>query len=226
MIDWEDMASFTDDGVARILVADCGDNHAKRQSIILHLFAEPDPRESTALDSEHSIVVTYPDGPRDCEAVAVDPHREQIVLIAKTAWPVCGVYSIPLPKLATISKPWSVTTAKRVGTIALPMVTAMDIEQSSGDIWLASYFQAFRFRCEDRNVSIAQQISQLPRPYELPRWKQIESIAVDEAGDAWLTSEGTPAPLGRLRQDRPSAGEPSTSASSNSKTKPGRRTSP
>lgn len=210
LVDWEDMASFTEDGIARLLVADCGDNNAQRQFITLYLFDEPDPKESTVVDSTQTIVVTYPDGPRDCEAVAVDTHRAQIVLIAKTAWPVCRVYSIPLP--GRLARPThSSVTAKQLGTVPLPMATGMDIEQSSGDIWLVSYFQAFRFRSEDRDESIAGQLARLPQAYELPRWKQIESIAVDETGDAWLTSEGAPAPLGRLLQERSPAHKTSTS---------------
>ena len=74
----------------------------------------------------------------------------------------------------------------------------MDIDQTNGDIWMVSYFQAFRFRCAQRDASMAQQLTELPEPHELPRWRQIESVAVDHARDIWVTSEGFPTPLGRL----------------------------
>jgi len=200
VVDWEDMASFTDHGIPRLLIADCGDNQASRVSITLHLFDEPDPTQSTSPKDIQTISVIYPDGPRDCEAVAVDEQRHQIVLISKSALPACGVYLVPLPQRVTKSTQATVT-AKRIGTLPLPMVTAMDVDPSSGDIWVVSYFQAFRFRCADREGSIARQISALPEPHELPRWKQIESVAVDAANDIWVTSEGSPAPLGRLPQN-------------------------
>jgi hypothetical protein len=199
--DWEDMASFTDHGIPRLLVADCGDNQAKRDSITLHLFDEPDPTKSTSPKNTQTISVVYPDGPRDCEAVAVDQHRRQIVLVSKSKLPAAGVYVVPLPDRGLKSRPETVM-AKRVGTLPLPMITAMDIHQPSGDIWVVSYFHAFRFRCPARDVSIARQMTLVPEAHELPRWKQIESVAVDAAHDIWVTSEGSPTPLGRLPQNK------------------------
>jgi hypothetical protein len=198
MIDWEDMASFTDHGVPRLLIADCGDNESKRSSITLHLLDEPDPRDSKSRNSKQTMSIVYSDGPRDCEAVAVDAHRQQIVLISKTFLPAAGVYVVPLP---TREETPTRAIAKRVATLPLPMVTAMDIDQSSGDIWVVSYFQGFRFRCADRDIPIARQIAALPQSHELPRWKQIESVAVDADHDVWVTSEGSPTPLGRLPQN-------------------------
>jgi hypothetical protein len=78
------------------------------------------------------------------------------------------------------------------------MITAMDVHQESGDIWVVSYFQAFRFASASRDIPIDEQLGALPEPYELPRWKQIEAVAIDAAKNVWLTSEGSPAPLGRL----------------------------
>jgi hypothetical protein len=78
------------------------------------------------------------------------------------------------------------------------MVTAMDVHQESGDIWVIGYFQAFRFASASRGMPIAKQLAALPEPHELPRWKQIEAVAIDAANDVWLTSEGSPAPFGRL----------------------------
>ena len=143
--------------------------------------------------------MTYPDGPHDCEAVAVDSRRRQIVLIAKTVMPLCGVYLVPLPERAEPPSDVDVT-AQRACALPMPMVTAMDIDSISGDIWIVSYFQGFRFRCSERAMPVAVQLAGLPEPHEMPRWKQIESIAVDAAGDVWVTSEGSPTPLGRLPQ--------------------------
>ena len=44
--DWEDMVAFTDAGVPRLLVADCGDNGMKRSSVSLVLWDEPNPTKS------------------------------------------------------------------------------------------------------------------------------------------------------------------------------------
>jgi hypothetical protein len=196
-VDWEDIACFADQGVSRLLVADCGDNQSERESITLYLFDEPDPTKSTSIEKTQKISVLYPDGPRDCEAVAVDQQRRLIVLVSKSKWPAAGIYVVPLPERVTRSTRTTVT-AHRIGTLPLPMITAMDIHQPSGDVWLVSYFHAFRYACSARNGLLARQLTRITEIRELPRWKQIESVAVDAANDIWVTSEGAPAPLGRL----------------------------
>jgi len=201
-IDWEDMAAFTDHGVARLLVADCGDNRARRKSVTLYMFDEPDPDESTDVKQVQAIRVSYQDGPGDCEAVAVDEVRRQIVMVMKSKLPAAALYVLPLPNRTAnraIGAPISVT-ANRMATIPVPIITAMDVDQSTGAIWLASSFQAFCFRCQQRDTAISIQLAALPSSQELPRWKQIEAVAVDTASNVWITSEGSPTPMGRLPQ--------------------------
>ena len=199
--DWEDLCGYVDDGVPRLLVADCGDNARTRDTIKLYLMNEPDPQESDTIRDVEEIEVRYPDGARDCEAVAVDVSRRLIVLITKSFLPSCGVYVLPLPPLKQTLDERTVT-ARRIGSLPLPMVTAMDIDPVSGDIWVVSYFQAFQFKAGGGDRDLAWQLKQLPIAHELPRWRQIEAVAIDANQDVWVTSEGSPAPLGRLPQRR------------------------
>lgn len=196
-LDWEDMASFKDDDMARILIADCGDNLAKRESIYLYLLDEPDPTKSTTSKTYQSLNVTYPDGAQNCEAVLVDASTRRIFLATKSAFPRSAIFSVPLPDPREKLKDKKIT-AKRVTTVPIPMVTAMDIDPNSGDLWLSNYFQVFRFKASDSNASLNDQLGALPIPLVLPRWKQIEAIAIDPSGDLWLTSEGERPPLGRI----------------------------
>jgi hypothetical protein len=199
MGDWEDMAGYLDQGVPRLLVADSGDNDTNRRHVRLYLFDEPDPTEETTLGDEdvQTIRVAFPDGPQDCEAVAVDVAREIIILVAKTKLPLCGVYTIPLPRRDGGTADYTIV-ATRVTSLPIPMVTAMDIDSANGDLWIVSYFQSFRFRCPERNMSLQRQFLALPDPYELPRWRQIEAVAIDRSHNVWVTSEGRNTPLGRL----------------------------
>lgn len=199
MNDWEDVAGFLDGDVPRLLVADTGDNDSKRSDVRLYLFEEPDPKKKTTLGSREvqTIRVTYPDGAQDCEAVAVDVVRKAIILVTKTKLPLCGVYTIPLPSIEQGTDDYA-TTAKRVTSLPIPMVTALDIDPINGDLWLVSYFQTFCFRCPDRGMHLQRQFSSLPEAYELPRWRQIEAVAIDPSHNVWVTSEGKHAPLGRL----------------------------
>jgi hypothetical protein len=197
--DWEDMASFRDAGIPRLLIADCGDNKANRPSISLYLIDEPDPEGNTEAQKVQTISVRYPDGARDCEAVAVDTLGRQIVLVAKSLLPTAGIYVVPLPERSEGVESEISVTAMRIGTLPVPMVTGMDIDPANGDIWIVNYFQAFCFSCTDRNPSIAQRLSGTPSAHEVPRWKQIEAVAVANASTVWVTTEGSPALLGRIR---------------------------
>ena len=197
--DWEDMSSLLDRGVPRLLVADCGDNQALRPSISLYLLDEPDPDRTTETRKVQAIEVRYPDGPRDCEAVAVDTHSRQIILIAKSRFLAAGIYVVPLPeRQSEPGDPVSVI-AKRIGTLPMPMITAMDVDPRSGDIWIVNYFQAVCFSCSDRSETINERLSGRPSAYELPHWKQIEAVAVDRMSAIWVTTEGSPGRLGRVR---------------------------
>ena len=207
MTDWEDMASFNDNGQARLLVADCGDNRSIRESITLHLFDEPDPDRNSKFPQRQSIVVTFSGGPCDCEAIGVDVRQRQIILVAKTILSPATVYRLPLPQRPTeranLAKPnRAITklhaTAVAVKSLGLPLVTGLDIDDSSGDVWLTSYFQAFRFRATGPTQVLRRRLSGQPEVVRLPKWKQIEAIAVDSNRDAWVTTEGVPAKLGRL----------------------------
>ena len=197
--DWEDMASFVHQGVPRLLIADSGDNDSNRSRVLLHLFDEPDPTQKTKLGDREiqTLKVTYEDGPRDCEAVAVDVSRGVIILVTKTKLPLCGVYTIPLPGRDESGGDAKVI-ARNVKLLPIPMVTALDIDARTGDLWLVSDVHTFCFRCGDRNMSLQRQLTAMPDTYELPRWKQIEAVAVDRAQNVWVTSEGKHAPLGRL----------------------------
>jgi hypothetical protein len=197
--DWEDLSAFVQDGVPRLLIADCGDNDFERSHARIHLFDEPDPTKKTTLDDDdiQTLRVTYEDGPQDCEAVAVDVSRGLIILVSKTKLPYCGVYAIPLPPRTNKQGDMQVT-AKRVCSLPIPMVTALDVDANNGDLWLVSYFHALCYRCTSRLMPLHAQFSGSPEIYELPRWKQIEAVAIDGDHNVWLTSEGKKAPLGRL----------------------------
>ena len=99
--DWEDMASFTLDGVAYLIIGDVGDNNAVRTDCVLYVIKEPafTPTElvqTLFVDIAWQIPVSYPNGPRDCESIAVDVQEKMIYLISKRTKPAVA-YRLPLP---------------------------------------------------------------------------------------------------------------------------------
>jgi hypothetical protein len=201
-IDFEDMASFVQDSVPRIVVADFGDNGSSRPLVTLYFFDEPSPDQQTSVTKWTRIDVRYADGPRDCEAIAVDPDRGVVTLITKSFLPVASVYELPLPKRAggddDAAPPDAASDAAvltRVATLPIPLVTAADRDPASGDYVVTNYFQMFRYASGDNGKPWWQTA---PKAVDLPRLKQIEAVAVDRIGDVWVTSEGTPTPLAKV----------------------------
>jgi hypothetical protein len=98
--DWEDLASFELDGKSWLLIADTGDNDARRAYVWLHCVEEPDPahldtRGDLSVRPAWSLKLRYEDGPRDCESVAVDVEARRIYLLTKRETPA-RLYSVPL----------------------------------------------------------------------------------------------------------------------------------
>jgi len=98
--DWEDIASFSLDGVAWLAIGDVGDNRAVRHDTAIYLLPEPDPAafatgRELRLRPTARLPVVYPEGARDVESLAVDPVEGVIFLISKRTVPAV-VYTLPL----------------------------------------------------------------------------------------------------------------------------------
>lgn len=95
--DWEAMDSFVLEGESYLLIADVGDNFARRDTVSLVVVKEPrlNDQETVSIPVEWRIELSYPDGPRDCEAVAVDADRQRVLLLSKRTFPN-ELYSVPL----------------------------------------------------------------------------------------------------------------------------------
>jgi hypothetical protein len=85
-IDFEDIAAFELDGVPHLLVADVGDNGGIRRELQLHVLREPDVTDGEA-EIAWTVRFRWPDGPRDCEGVAVDAQTGEVLLASKKRVP-------------------------------------------------------------------------------------------------------------------------------------------
>ena len=101
-IDWEDLAlgpcPRRQDSC--LFIADIGDNYSRRHSVIIYIVPEPEAptspsdtlREAAVLDS---IVLRYPDGRHDAEALAITPDR-WLLVITKDRAETPKLYRTPL----------------------------------------------------------------------------------------------------------------------------------
>ncbi len=97
--DWEDITRIPGDDGPLLVLGDTGDNKARYKSIRLYFIAEPQPSANGAyaekVDLLHKLILRYPDGPRDCEAMAYDPASNMILLMSKRDHPP-RLYGLPL----------------------------------------------------------------------------------------------------------------------------------
>jgi hypothetical protein len=127
--DWEDIASFTHDGTAYLAVADIGDNAGKYKYVTIYVITEPATRDAET-EIAWRINYTYPDGPLDAEALAVDAAGEEIYVLSKRTIPAV-LYQLPLRTPSD-----EVIIATRIGEIdKLPQPSKREVREASGNGW-------------------------------------------------------------------------------------------
>jgi hypothetical protein len=212
-IDWEDLDAFELDGKPYLLVADTGDNGGLRKTLKLHVIEEPAKfRDGERLSVAWTIEFAWPDGARDCEAVAVDARRGEVLLVSKKRVPP-ELFRLPLrPKDA------SVQVAGLVGTLSgitqpreqelrenpvygryRSQVSGADLSPNGRVLAVLNYSRIYFFT---RPAGQAWTPAQLGRAgaLEFPWLPQAEAIAFSLDGSTLLIGgEQRPSPLLRFR---------------------------
>lgn len=193
--DWEDMASVTIDGKPCLILADIGDNGRRRKSCTLYVIQEPTQVKQSI--KVRKIRFRYQYGPCDCESIAIDPVSKNIFLVEKIFAIRCPIYQLAWPDRNSND----VLVAKKVGSLQLPPVTAMDISADGRRAIMATYANAYEFqRRGDESWRAA--FARSPRTIALPpvtERRQGETICYgQDSRTLYLTSERTPTPLWRI----------------------------
>lgn len=189
-IDWESLHSFERDGVAWLLIADVGDNRARRREVQLHLLPE---RAEGEVAQVKTLRLRYEDGPRDVEAVAWDPWTNEALLLSKRDQPA-RLYSVPLDVSAKLAE------ARLRAELSLPPPTAqdlredprygryrsqptgMDISRDGRRLLVQTYKHAYLFE-RARGEDWPDVLARSPRVIEMPVLPQTEgaSFSHDES---------------------------------------------
>lgn len=199
-LDWEDICSFRCDETNWLLVADIGDNLSRRTAAAspcqLHLVREPVVKDQTPqmeLEVHSTLTFEFPDGPRDCEGVGVDPIQKEILLVSKTDPRKCRLYRMPL----NLEPGQHRLTATDVCSIPVPYATAMDVSADGRQIAVASMLFGVHLRRDDSQSWTDAAQSSLT-VLTLPPRRQGESVCFDAEGKCiLLNSEGVAQPLWR-----------------------------
>ena len=172
--DWEAIAAGRDDrGRPALFVGDIGDNQSLWPSITVYRVAEPAQlRDATVPVRRYRL--RFADGPRDAEALLVDPRSERLYVASKDQ-AGGGLYRAPA-RLRTDR----VNVLRRVAA-APPLVTDGAFAPDGRLFVLRDYQQAHLYAAPGRRVG----------GFMLPLQVQGESIAVEAGGRAVLAgSEG------------------------------------
>lgn len=208
VFDAEDVAIADDRaGRAWLYLADTGDNRLQRKNGVVVL-RTPEPQLETLPHGAPSVTITageverlllrYPTGPRDTEAIAVDPLRQELILISKGRDGVNRVFTTPLSGFGRgASAPVMATQA---GQLHLGLVTAADL--SPDGLWLLvrTYTDAWAWpRRPEQRVADAM----LGPACKVPLIEEPQGEAVAWAPDAngyYTISEGYGQPLHFFRR--------------------------
>jgi hypothetical protein len=216
-VDWEAIASFELGGKSWLLIADTGDNEAVRDTSTIYVIEEPalTENEDRVQAPAWTFSFRWPDGPEDCEAVAVDAAAGRILLLTKRGIPAM-LYELPLRPPSD-----DVTTATRLGSVdalAQPTAddlaraapernwhwqpTAMDISGDGSAAVILTYRAVYHFE----RVNDEPWIDALRKPatvVDLGDIREAEAVAFVDDGKALLfTVEAHDAPLYRIQAVR------------------------
>jgi hypothetical protein len=211
--DWEDIAAFELDGEPYLLIADIGNNDGKRDHVSLYIVAEPDLSEDDKQSSAPAwrIDFTYPDGPHDAEAVAVDSERERVLILSKREIPP-RLYEVPLrpasdklqtarllEPLATLPAPTrqAVEFAPRSKDWHWQPV-AMDVSRDTSVLVIMTYGALYYYQ-RHGNEDWAQALRRPPLVFGLGNMRDNEAAAISADGRTiFVTVEKKHAPLYRI----------------------------
>ena len=203
--DWEDLAAFEHGGKRYLLVADTGDNGGLRRTLLLHAIEEPAQlRDGDTLEPAWSIAFRWPDGPRDCEAVAVDAANGEILLVSKKRRPP-ELFALPLRPGDTAG----VQTARLLGRLAgivgagavddttrlLAQVSAADLSPD-GRVLAVLTYGGLRLYPRADGEAWAGAVARIPGRRGVPWLHQPEALGWSADGRGlYATGEFSPAPL-------------------------------
>jgi hypothetical protein len=216
--DWEDITAIPGTDGTTLVIGDIGDNHRQRKSLRLYMAAIPPapegptgaPPRSIAL--LHSVKLHYPDGRRDCEAMAYDPASDQILLMSKRDVPprLYGVAAgqalqadeLTMTFLGTVAglrppDPTDLLKEPRRGAwVSQP--TGMDISGDGQFAAVITYRSLYLYR-RAQGESWPQALQKQPLEIHGPPGRQEEAVAFShDQSSVVVTGENLPATIYRL----------------------------
>jgi hypothetical protein len=214
--DWESITRIPADSGPLLVLGDTGDNKARYKSVKLYFVEEPRPSASGTypekVDLLHKLKVRYPDGPRDCEAMAYDPASNMILFLTKRDHPP-RLYGLPVEEALQAGKaelqylgdvpgfrPPTVadlfSSKKRGQWISNP--TGMDISSDGRRAAVITYRSLYLFERAE-GESWAEAFQKEPLEYVGPPGLHDEAVTFGfGTSDVYVSTERRPTPVYKL----------------------------
>ena len=159
-VDWEDIALGPCVGARAscLYIADTGDNTERRPDVRLYIVPEPDPfarPPRTATAPGRRVVVTYRDGPRDVEALAVTAGGT-VLLVSKGRRGQVQLFRIEADQLARDSvevAPWTelpIDPRRSLGRL----VTGAAVSRDGRTLVVRTYAELFFFSLDEDPLEV------------------------------------------------------------------------
>ena len=210
-VDWEAMSRFDLEGESWLVVADVGDNAARRDDLVLYFIQEPAPPLPGHTPVAHQMALEFPDGARDVEGIAVDPRNSEIIVLSKRdALP--RLYSLPLEGALKLNR----MTASYQGTVSsippptrrdlvdspvagvagfwISQPTGLSISEDGSEAVILTYKRAYRYR-RDTGQSWLQALNSTPETVDVFQQPKVEAVTYLPDGRIVIASEGANQPM-------------------------------
>lgn len=155
--DWEEVAvgPGPDNGVSYAYIADIGNNNAPvtPTNTIYRIPELTSVDGNFSQDALQKITFSYPDGPRDAEAIIVDPQTKDIFILSKEMQ-ATNIYKLAYPQSTT-----SVTAAEKLGSVpGVALATASSISRDGSELVVRTYLGVYYWK-RNAGESVAQTLT-------------------------------------------------------------------
>jgi hypothetical protein len=183
--DWEEVAlgPGPDGNANYIYIGDIGNNNSPTvNENVIYRIPEIKAINGSFNDSNLAkITFSYPDGPRDAEAMIVDPMTKDIFIISKEMEQAV-VYRLAYPQSLT-----STIIGEKMGTIPnVAFTTGASISVDGSEILVRNYFSAF-YWSRKAGETVGQVLLRAPKPLAIAVEPQGEAVCFDRDAKGFYT---------------------------------------
>ena len=191
--DWEDVAVAACPLGTCLYIGDIGDNGGRRREVFIYRVPEPDSGATVTMPAE-SMRVSYPDGPRDAEALIVLPNGN-LFIVSKGELGAVALYRVPQPfeNRASVQMERVVTLLEADGGSAARVARPNRVTGAGASpdgrwivlrtLYAITVYEAAAFTAGNIREVFRFDVSGI-------RERQGEGVAISNDGTVWLASEG------------------------------------